>query len=74
MTALARAEQAVAAAREQVWLRPCDQTIDALITAVRALDAEVVRGESLRDDTGTEADRAYNQAINDAANAIEEQQ
>lgn len=74
MTALTRAEQAVAAAREQVWLRPCDQTIDALITAVRAHAAEVVRAEALRDDTGTDADTAYNQAINDAANAIREQQ
>lgn len=47
MTALARAEQAVAAAREQVWLRPCDQTIDALITAVRAHAAEQQR-EAIR--------------------------
>lgn len=49
MTALSRAEQAVALAREQVWLRPCDQTIDALITAVRAWDAEVVRALPLAD-------------------------
>lgn len=47
MTAVSRAEAAVGAARQQVWLHPCDQTIDSLITAVRAHAAEQQR-EAIR--------------------------
>lgn len=45
--------------------------VDALIAAVRRHDVEIVREESLRDDTGTDAEVAYNQAIGDASKALE---
>ena len=80
-TPLERAEQAVTEARSRViaYLTSAGLSTpratanaDALIAAVRDHDEEIVRAEALRDDTGTDADNAYNQAIDDATNALKE--
>lgn len=69
-TPLECAARAVSEAWETAFWDCNRDSLTHLVTAVRAHDIELVRAEALTDDTGTAADNAYQQAINDAAQAI----
>lgn len=80
LTPLESAEKAVAEARRDVHeyfvllapanAEPARGTVARLEAAVHLHDTELARAEHLHDNTGTPEDEAYNQGVDDAANAI----